>query len=212
MPDLLLQDGETLLFIGDSITDAGRRDDQTRHLGWGYVAYVADLLAALYPERRLRILNHGVSGDRVVELHRRWETDVIAHQPHWVSLSIGINDVWRRFANLSEYAVDLDDFVRLYGDLCEWTTKRTRARLILMETSVIGEDFSNESNRYLEPYNEAIRAYARQYNALLVPIREAYRRAIASRPGFAWTSDGVHPLPPGHMLMATTWLQAVGAL
>jgi len=198
--------------MGDSITDAGRREDKARHLGWGYVAQIADLLAALYPERRIRLLNHGVSGDRVTELHNRWEADVIAHQPNWVSLSIGINDVWRRFAGLPDLAVDLDDYVRLYRDLCEWTVTKTPARLILMETSIIGEDFSNESNRYLEPYNDAIRSYAKRYDAVLVPIREAYRRAIDSRPGFAWTSDGVHPLPPGHMLMATTWLKAVGAM
>jgi lysophospholipase L1-like esterase len=210
--DLALKDGDTVLFMGDSITDAGRRDDKTRQLGGGYVALIADLLAALHPDRRIRILNHGISGDRVIELHKRWEVDVVAHQPDWVSISIGINDVWRRFANLLDDAVDIDDYIRLYGDLCEWTTKKTSARLILMETSVIGEDFANDSNRYLEQYKDAIRAYAQQYDAVLVPIRDAYRRGIEARPGFAWTSDGVHPLPPGHMLMATTWLRAVGAL
>lgn len=209
--DLIVQDGETVLFMGDSITDAGRRDDKTRQLGWGYVAQIADLLAALYPERRIRILNHGISGDRVIELRSRWDADVIAHQPSWVSISIGINDVWRRFANLSEFAVDIDEYIRLYGDLCEWTTKQTDARLVLMETSVIGEDFTNESNLYLEQYNNAIRSFAKQYDAVLVPIRESFRRGIESRRDFAWTGDGVHPLPPGHMLMATTWLRAVGA-
>ena len=53
--DLLLQDDETVLFIGDSITDAGRRADTGRRLGSGYVAQVADLLAVLYPERRISI-------------------------------------------------------------------------------------------------------------------------------------------------------------
>ena len=209
--DFALKDGDTVLFMGDSITDAGRRDDKARQFGWGYVAQIADLLAALHPERRIRILNHGISGDRVIELHTRWETDVIAHQPDWVSISIGINDVWRRFANLVEFAVDIDEYSRLYGDLCEWTRTKTSAKLILMETSVIGEDFSNDSNRYLEQYNDAIHAFAKQYDAVLVPMRDAYRCGIESRPGFAWTGDGVHPLPPGHMLMATTWLRALGA-
>jgi lysophospholipase L1-like esterase len=209
--DLQIKDGETVLFMGDSITDAGRREDKGRRLGWGYVAYIADLLAALYPERSLNIVNHGISGDRVIELRQRWEADVIAHQPDWVSISIGINDVWRRFAGLLEHAVGIEEYTRLYRELLDRTKEATSAKLILMETSVLGEDCDNDSNRYLGAYNDAIHRFADEYDAVLVPTFVAYREAIASRPGFVWTSDGVHPLPPGHMLMATTWLKALGA-
>ena len=90
---LLLQDGESVLFIGDSITDAGRRADTYRGLGSGYVAQVADLLAARYPDRAIAINNQGISGNRVVDLRSRWAEDVAAHDPDWVSISIGINEV-----------------------------------------------------------------------------------------------------------------------
>ncbi|GIX06602.1 MAG: lipase [Candidatus Poribacteria bacterium] len=210
--ELILEDGQSVLFIGDSITDAGRRQDNARALGFGYVAYIADFLAARYPERSIRILNRGIGGDRVLELQRRWTEDVIAHRPDWVSISIGINDVWRLVAGIPEAHVPLDQYKTVYRELLEQTQQETEARLILMETSVIGEDPDNEANGILKDYNAAIREFAEEFGAVLVPIFTAFCRAIRSRPGFAWTSDGVHPLPPGHMLMATTWLEAVGAL
>lgn len=208
---LLLQDGESVLFIGDSITDAGRRADTYRGLGSGYVAQVADLLAARYPDRAIAINNQGISGNRVVDLRSRWAEDVVAHDPDWVSISIGINDVWRWFDGNPDSHVPIDEYRRIYGELLDATVSKTSARLILMETSVIGEDADNDSNAMLADYNRAIREYAEQYDAVLVPTFQRFVDAISRRPGFEWTADGVHPYPPGHMLMAVTWLAAVGA-
>jgi len=89
-----------LLFVGDSITDCGR-DYQANglDLGTGYVAQVQALLSAHHPDAQMCILNTGISGNRVTDLELRWDTDVLAHQPDWVVLMIGINDVWRHFDN-----------------------------------------------------------------------------------------------------------------
>ncbi|MBT3267359.1 SGNH/GDSL hydrolase family protein [Candidatus Poribacteria bacterium] len=208
---LLLQDGESVLFIGDSITDAGRQADTLRSLGAGYVAHIADLLAARYPDRRIGINNQGISGNRVVDLRARWDRDVVAHQPDWVSISIGVNDVWRWFDGNPDAHIPIDEYRSVYHELLVATVEKTDARLILMETSVIGEEADNESNAMLAHYNEAIREYAREHDAVLVPTFRRLLEAIEARPGFEWTGDGVHPLPPGHMLMAVTWLEAMGA-
>ena len=209
--DLLLQDGDTVLFVGDSITDAGRRADVVRGLGSGYVAQVADLLAALHPERRVSIVNRGISGNRVVDLRDRWEQDVIAEQPDWVSISIGVNDVWRWFDGNPDSHVGIDEYRQVYRELLDATVEKTQARLILMETSVIGEDVDNESNAMLAAYNEAIHEFAGEYGAVLAPMFQSFASSIGDRSVLEWTSDGVHPLPPGHMLMAVAWLRAVGA-
>jgi lysophospholipase L1-like esterase len=207
--EFLIRNGDKVLFIGDSITGAGRENDPNG-LGYGYVSIIATLVTAAYPERKIHFVNKGISGNRVVELRVRWDEDVIDQKPDWVSISIGINDVWRKFDGHPQMAVSLNNFITVYRTLIEDTLRFTRAELILMETSVIGEDLDNHPNSVLSPYNEAIRAFARDYNAILVPVNRAFRRAILSRPGFRWTTDGVHPNSYGHTLIAITWLRSLG--
>jgi hypothetical protein len=100
--DLRLQKGEKLVMIGDSITDVGRakpigegRADDA--LGRGYVMMVDALLGAVYPERMIRVINMGVSGNTTRDLKARWQSDVLDLKPDWLSIMIGANDVWRQY-------------------------------------------------------------------------------------------------------------------
>ena len=91
---------QTLLMTGDSITDCERiRPLGFMHggLGNGYVSMVDTMLNAAYPAEPVRVLNTGIGGNRVINLADRWQEDVLAHEPDWVSIMIGINDVWRQF-------------------------------------------------------------------------------------------------------------------
>ena len=82
MNDLVFQSGQTVLFIGDSITDCGRRQDQEQ-LGNGYV-------------RKVSYVNKGIGGDTVEGLESRWTTDVLDIKPDWLSIKIGINNAARQ--------------------------------------------------------------------------------------------------------------------
>ena len=100
--DLRLQKAEKLVMIGDSITDVGRakpigegRADDA--LGRGYVMMVDALLGAVYPERLIRVINMGISGNTTRDLKARWQKDVLDLKPDWVSIMIGANDVWRQY-------------------------------------------------------------------------------------------------------------------
>jgi len=55
-------------------------------------------LIARYPELGLEIINQGIGGNTILDLDRRWEEDVVQVQPNWLSIKIGINDVWRQVA------------------------------------------------------------------------------------------------------------------
>lgn len=212
--------GKRVLFIGDSITDADRQREDDRSLGGGYVSYIAAMVDALNPAARATFINRGIGGDRVPDLKARWDRDVIAWQPDWVSVSIGINDVWRAFGPTPEViqqAVPLEVYKATYDELLARVKRETKARLILMETSIINEDAEHPANKMLADYNEAIRGLALRYDAVLVPVYREFMKAITIRPGTpwsedAWTTDGVHPRPRGHMLMAVTWLRAMKLL
>ena len=90
-----------LVFAGDSVTDMGSSqpvgEGLKDRLGFGYVRMVENLLAACYPERLIRVTNSGVSGNTSRDLLARWERDVLALKPDYLSICIGINDVWRQF-------------------------------------------------------------------------------------------------------------------
>lgn len=54
-------------------------------------------LKTTYPQSKIRVINMGTSGDTVRDLKGRWNTDVVDLKPDWLSILIGINDVWRQF-------------------------------------------------------------------------------------------------------------------
>jgi len=198
----------TILFIGDSITDGGRTRTDPRHLGLTYAGIAAGMIQTAHPELRLTFYNRGIGGDSVRELAARWDRDVTPLKPDWISVSIGINDVWRTYTN-SPNAVPIGEFTAAYRDLAA-RARAGGARLILMETSIIEQDLNSIGNVRLEPFNAAIRAIAIEHDAVLVRTRDAFRRALAAWPDYQWTNDGVHTSCEGSVLMARAWLQAVG--
>lgn len=200
--------GQRIVFIGDSITDAGRRQDP-QGLGNGYVRLIRDLCSVLHPDLQLEWVNRGISGDTVRHLHERWQRDVIDFQPDWLSVSIGVNDVWRQLDKKGP-GVDIPTYERLYREILDEAVAKTKARLILMEPSLLGEDPDTEGNRMLKPYVACVGRLAQEYGAILVPIHSACLSYLAQRREPALTTDGVHLAGPGIALFATEWLKAVG--
>ena len=96
---MLFKKNSTILFQGDSITDAGRTGspDPDSSLGSGYPFFIANLLNATYPDWNLSFINRGVSGNRTLEMSARWEKDCLNLKPDLLSVLIGINDTWRRY-------------------------------------------------------------------------------------------------------------------
>ncbi len=205
----VLQDGQTVVLTGDSITDCGCRGEQAP-LGDGYVSIAAGLTAAQYPERNIRFVNAGAGGDTIRHLAERWDRDVLASRPDWLSISIGINDVWRQI-DKGGPGVLIEEYAATYRELLERTkAKFSGCGLILMTTGVIGEAPDSEGRRLLGPYNEAIEQLAAKFNAFCVPIYERFAAAIDAGGDRKWTHDGVHPNRDGHALMALTWLETLG--
>jgi lysophospholipase L1-like esterase len=134
-------DKATILFQGDSITDAGR-DRSTAHpnvawaLGTGYPLLVASALLHAYPERGLTIYNRGVSGNKVPELEARWNQDTIALAPDVVSVLVGVNDYWH--TRTHGYTGTVEDYERQYGSLLDEARRRfPSVRLVVLEPFVL---------------------------------------------------------------------------
>ena len=126
-----------LLMIGDSITDSGRAypvaEAHGEALGTGYVGLINAWLTATAPQARIRIVNMGVSGNTVRDLAARWDSDVLALTPDWLSIMIGINDVWQQFDPWphAEAHVGLEEYTQTLENLIQ-TTRPQLKGLVLM--------------------------------------------------------------------------------
>ncbi len=200
-----------LLFIGDSITDHGRREDPEQ-IGFGYVRNLRDYYMTAFPEKALEFINRGVGGNRVTDLADRWKADVIDIQPDLVSISIGINDVWRQLDSPGIVQIGPDRFKEVYEDLLTQVKEETEAQIVLMEPTVIEEDVHSEGNRLLTPYIEAVHELAEQFQTVVVPEHKAFLRYLESGGKLKLTTDGVHMTSAGDMLMARTWVMGAGSL
>jgi lysophospholipase L1-like esterase len=212
-----LNKGDLVLFQGDSITDAGRdrkTEAEPNHggaLGRGYAAILAGGLLLDHRELGLRILNRGISGNKVPDLDRRWQADALELKPAVLSILIGVNDIWHKMNG------KYDGTPESYRDGFTALLQRTRealpqVKLVICEPFVLRCGAIND--KWFPEFDQR-RAFARevsdQAGAIWVPFQEAFDDAVAAgtTPAF-WAADGVHPTVAGHALMAATWRRAVG--
>lgn len=144
MESLCFDIGEKIVFIGDSITDCGRRTEEHGPYGKGYVSLVRAFLHARYPAHGLTIVNRGIGGNTIRNLAARWQEDVLAEEPDWLSVKIGINDVGRLILGLMSDHVPLDEYEATYRSLLRQTPAVANGKLILMEPYVIEPPVSDD--------------------------------------------------------------------
>jgi len=197
-----------LLFIGDSITDAGRASDP-EGLGFGYVRIVRDVLLARDPANAPVVINRGVNGQMITDLQARWQADVLDASPDVISIYVGINDV------VNELLMGGSNLHR-YGEVYQAILAGTRqalpqAAIVLCEPSVLWLPGYPDGNARLAPYVEVVHVMAEAYDAIgVVKLHDTFGRAREARADVAWLIDGVHPTSTGHMLIAQRWLAATG--
>jgi lysophospholipase L1-like esterase len=210
MGDLILKSGDKIVFIGDSITDCGRRKEFPP-LGNGYVFIAHNLTTVQYPERDILWVNKGISGDTVEGLVRRWDEDVINEKPNWVSIYIGINDVARNKNSNRDLEDLLRNFEELYRQILNRTKREIKAGIIMFDVFYVASEDVAKRGFDVSRYNKIIHSLAKEYGAILVETDAAFQDAVKKRPNSQWTTnDGVHPSPLGHTLIALNFLKSIG--
>jgi lysophospholipase L1-like esterase len=213
---MLLQPSERFLFIGDSITDCGRSHlpaqwTSVQDLGDGYVTLFHSALTAAYPDYGIRVLNMGVSGNTVRDLRARWKSDVLRLHPTWLSIMIGINDVWRHF-DLSfepealitpeEFSQTLDDIIR--------QARADLAGLVLMTPYYLEANRDEPMRALMDRFGQIVRQVAAHREAVLVDTQAAFDGPLASLAPARLAADRVHVNQAGHMILARALLSALG--
>jgi len=203
-----LKPNSTIVFIGDSITDADRFEPAYRPFGYGYVHFVAYRLLAKYPESKINVINTGISGDTIRDLNYRWKKDCLSHKPDILSILIGINDVFRQYTGRPDAAVLLDEYQLTYERLLSLVKEKYNCRLILMEPFMFCNDKTNPAYKSLLQYINAVRALAEEFVAVLVPLQELIDKKIKQVPPEKFSDDMVHPYVWAHAWIAECWLEA----
>ncbi|WP_309118833.1 SGNH/GDSL hydrolase family protein [Paenibacillus sp.] len=211
---MLLRHGQTLVMIGDSITDCERARPRGEGLfaaiGKGYVALVSALLNERYPERAIRVVNMGTSGNTVRDLKARWETDVVELKPDWVSIMIGINDVWRQYdtPTIVEGHVLIEEYEATLDALIE-RTKPLVEGLVLMTPYYIEPNRDDAMRADMDRFGAVVKRLAEKHGAKFVDTQAAIDRLLEHIYPATLAWDRVHPNMTGHAALARAFLNAV---
>jgi lysophospholipase L1-like esterase len=211
----LFGNGNTILFQGDSITDAGRDKEKelpnvARSFGLGYAFLASSALLNALPGKNLTMYNRGISGNKVYQLAERWQKDCLDLKPDVLSILIGVNDYWHKRNGKYDGTVEVyeNDYRKL---LQETKAKLPNVKLVICEpfyvvnTSAVDETWAAP----MKEYQAVAKKIAKEFNALWVPFQQVFDEAVKHAPATYWTGDGVHPAMPGAQLMAEAWLRIV---
>ena len=210
----LLQQDDTLVFLGDSITQQGKRPG-------GYVSLVSEALEEKFPEQDIRVIGAGVGGNKVPDLLKRLDRDALSKQPDVVMVYIGINDVWhwtkphpvtkekREGTTPEAYEAGLRSMID--------QIQTAGAEVLLCTPTVIGEQRGsmNLDDARLNQYSAICRTVAEDTGATLLDLRKVFVEYLSvhntdNLKRGVLTSDGVHMNDAGNRLIAQQICELLG--
>tara|TARA_R110002111_G_scaffold256979_1_gene324514 strand:+ start:20362 stop:21765 length:1404 start_codon:yes stop_codon:yes gene_type:complete len=199
---LELESGDSIVFLGDSITHQCL-----------YTQYVEDFFYTRYPQMRLKFHNAGVGGAKAWDALARFDRDVAAYKPKYVTILLGMND--GQYQPFNEAI-----FQTYYNDMKELIAKiqGIGAQPILMTPTMFDARAARLGNRKRDPagvelYNSVLAYYGTWLREVATesgfgfvdmysPLNHITLTARQKDPTFTIIKDAVHPDAPGQVVMA----------
>jgi len=205
--------GDRFVMVGDSITDGGRERPVGRApfgLGYGYPALVDAMLTAEYGDLNIAVINMGIGGDTSRDVSARWTRDVVDLKPNWVSLMIGVNDVWRKFdhPNAPELHVPLAEYRTLVENVVAGMLTQVKG-FLLVSPFFLELDGSDPMRAMVDEYRQAMDAIAREYSLPFFDTQKMFDHWMAEHPALNLSPDRVHPGLFGHYLLAKNLVEEI---
>lgn len=199
-----------ILFVGDSITDGWRERDNDNLRGSGYVTAASAWVSSEFPGE-YQCINRGIGGNRIVDLLAREKCDIINLKPDYVSIMIGVNDVWQELG--LKNGISPERYEVLYDMLIsDIKTALPDAKMFIMgsyltkglETTEKWDEFKGGVDKMAA----VAKKLAEKHGLLFVDMQKAFDEALTKAPAEYWTVDGVHPTSGGQGLIAREWIKA----
>ena len=202
-----LNKSERIVFLGDSITQGGVSPK-------GYVTIIKKTLAEKHKDLEIEVIGAGISGNKVPDLQKRLEKDVLSKKPTLVVIYIGINDVWHGEKNPAN-GTSKEKFESGLKEIIA-KIKEGGARVVVCTPSVIGEKKAgaNSLDSKLDEYSEISRKVAMDTKSDLCDLRKAFLDYLAknnenNKDSGILTSDRVHLNDAGNKFVAETILASI---
>lgn len=209
---MIFQNNDRIVFAGDSVTDMGSTnpigEGLCENVGRGYVRLVESFLSAYYPEILTRVTNAGISGNTSRDLLARFDRDVVSLNPDWVSVCIGINDVWRQFdcpaipdghVMPEEYRNNVEEMILKVKDKVKG--------IFILSPYYIESNHDDFMRKRMNEYVEISKELAEKHGCRFVDFQKVFEDYCKIRHSAYLAWDRVHPNQVGSMLMAKAFLE-----
>ena len=203
---------ERVVFAGDSVTDMGSANPVGEglfdNLGKSYVRIIENMLVAWYPELNIRITNSGISGNTSRDLAARFDRDVVDLNPQWVSICIGINDVWRQFDTpaIPEWAVTIEEYEKNLEEMILKIKEKVKG-IFLCTPYYIEPNGEDAMRKRMDEYGLVCKKLAKKYCCELIDFQSLYNEFCKYKHSSIIAWDRVHPNQMGATLMAKEFLK-----
>ncbi len=210
---MIFNDMDCIVFAGDSVTDMGSAqpvgDSFFDNLGHGYVRMIDNLISCCYPELKVRVVNAGISGNTSSDLLARMDRDVFPCNPQWVSVCIGINDVWRQFDSPAipgchVYPEKYEENLRKIITSC---LERGVKGVFLLSPYYMEPNRDDLMRARMDEYVAICARLAKEYGCIFVDFQAMYDKHFKHCHSSLIAWDRVHPNEKGAMIMAREFLK-----
>lgn len=209
---MIFEDLDRIVFAGDSITDMGSGNPVGEglfdSLGHGYVRVVENMLAAYYPELRIRVTNSGIGGNTSRTLLERFDRDVIDLKPSWVSICIGVNDVWRQFdcpAMLDSQVMPEEYSENLEAMILK--SKQVAKGVFILSPFIIEPNREDWMRKRMDEYVAISKELSKKHGCIFVDMQAMFEKYCSVRYSEYLAWDRIHPNQVGATLMANEFLK-----
>lgn len=205
--------GDVVLFQGDSITDCSRDREKFNCLGNGYSKKIARIYDNLFDEHNVTFVNKGISGNRSIDIVNRYKNDIKEINPSFISLLIGINDVWRKYDSNSP--TSKEEFEENYRKILNSIKKDLpNTKILIIEPFLLHSDKEKIVwHETLDPIIGVVRKLAHEYADYFLPMDGVFQSYIVK--GIKeekLAEDGVHPTSEGHGIIAYEYMKLLGII
>ncbi len=201
-----MKQNKVVMFTGDSITDCDRArpiGDGFGKMGNSYLARIFVDTWADFPTHNIHYLNSAISGNTTKMLLDRFDTDVLAYDPDYVFMMIGVNDVWRHFdgSRFTEVLISPKETAENMEKMI-LKTKEKGATPVIISPYFLDGNHDDPMRKMVDEINAYYKELAEKYEIGYIDVQSKFDEYLKTGSSYVLSADRVHPKPVGISLIS----------